>query len=526
MRAFRPHVLFTAVVAAAVATSHTRSAAAQPARASTPPAARSVTGALPPIPHDEYAERRRALAALLPDSVGVIVVFGAGEPEEDYLRFEQAPDFRYLTGFVEPEAALVLVRRGPGAEAWDGTLFVQPNDPAREVWTGRRAGVAGARAATGLSARRAAELRPTLDSLARAAAAAGHGVAVVGRLGGAPTALPADAQLVAALQREHPTLRVVPANGAMRRLRAQKRPAELARVRRAAEVTVEAQRAAMGLVAPGVNEYEVQALVEYTFRRRGADRPSFATIVGSGPNSTTLHYNANDRVMRAGEVVVMDIGASWDGYAADVTRTVPVSGRFTPAQRAIYQLVRDAQAAAERAAVTGAPWSAPVDSAQRTIARGLARLGLTEGEGATYDCGPAGSGPVRQCPQWSLYYMHGLGHGIGLDVHDPEQAIAGPSAGGTMPVIAEGSAFTLEPGVYVRARLLDDVVPDTPRNRQLADRIRDAVARHADVGVRIEDDYIVTARGVEWISRAPRELDEVEAAMRAGRASRTASGAR
>ena len=494
--------------------------AGRPARAQAPAADRAAA-ALPPIAPEEYAARRGALAALLPDSVGTVVVLGAPEPVADYLRFDQTPDFQYLTGFAEPEAALVLTRGAGGVV--EGTLFVQPNDPAREVWTGRRAGVVGARAATGLAARPVGEFRAALDSLAGAAAAAGRPVALVGQLGGAPEALTPDAQLAAVLRRAHPSLRVVSAAGLVRRLRGRKGDAELARVRRAVDVTVEAQRAAMGLVAPGVNEYEVQALVEYTFRRRGADRPSFATIVGSGPNSTALHYNADDRVMRAGEVVVMDIGASYAGYAADVTRTVPVSGRFTAAQREVYQLVRDAQAAGERAAVLGAPWSAPADSAQRTIARGLARLGLTEGEAAVYDCGAAPAPAARQCPQWRLYYMHGLGHGIGLEVHDPEQAQTGAPAPGAAAVIAEGSAFTIEPGVYVRGQLLEDVVPDTPRNRQLAGRVRAAVARYADVGVRIEDDYVATARGVEWVSRAPREADEVEAAMRAGRAARTAA---
>jgi len=478
---------------------------------SAPSGALVPVGALAPIASTEYEARRRALVAALPDSVEVVVALGAREPADDYLRFDQASDFRYLTGFREPDAALILIRRG---DAIEGTLFVQPNDPAREVWTGRRAGLAGARAATGLATRPAGDFRAALDSLARAAATAGRSVAVVGQLGGAADALPPDAQLAAALRREHPALRLVSGAGVVRRLRGRKSEAELARIRRAVDITVRAQRAAMTLVAPGVNEFEVQALIEYTFRRLGADRPSFATIVGSGPNSTALHYNANDRVMRAGEVVVMDIGASYAGYAADVTRTVPVSGRFTPAQREVYQLVRDAQAAAERAAVVGAPWSAPADSAQRTIARGLAWLGLTEGADATYDCGRGTQAATRQCPQWSLYYMHGLGHGIGLEVHEPEQAQKGPPKVGTAAVIAEGSAFTLEPGVYVRARLLQDVVPDTPRNRAMAARVRAAVTRHADVGVRIEDDYVATARGVEWISRAPREADEVEAAMR------------
>ena len=136
-----------------------------------------------------------------------------------------------------------------------------------------------------------------------------------------------------------------------------------------------------------MNEFEIQSLIEYTFRRNGADRPSFSTIVGSGPNSTTLHYNADDRFMNAGEVVVMDIGASYRGYAADVTRTVPINGTFTPDQRAIYQIVRDAQAAAERQAKLGAKAQLMSDSASAVLAAGLARLGLIESPTATYDCG-------------------------------------------------------------------------------------------------------------------------------------------
>jgi Xaa-Pro aminopeptidase len=455
----------------------------------------------------EYAARRRALVDALPDSVGALVAFGAREPEADYQTFSQSPDFSYLTGFAEPDAALVMTR---GAGGWDAVLFVQPRDPAREVWTGRRAGVAGAPGQTGLAARATDALRPALDSLAGALAADGRALAVSGALRGAPESLPPDAQLIAALRRAAPGLRVVPAGGAVARLRGTKSAAELARIRRAVDVTVRAQRAAMGAVAPGVNEFEVQALIEYTFRRSGADRPSFATIVGSGPNSTTLHYNADDRVMRAGEVVVMDIGASYGGYAADVTRTVPVSGRFTPDQRAVYQLVRDAQASAERAAVLGGRYAAASDSARATVARGLARLGLVEAADATYDCGPAADRASRQCPQAGLYFMHGLGHGIGLEVHDPDPAVSGAA-------IAPGSAFTIEPGVYVRERLLEDVVPDTPRNRRMADAVRAAVRRYANIGVRIEDDYVATGSGVEWISRAPREAAEVEAAMRAGR---------
>jgi Xaa-Pro aminopeptidase len=209
--------------------------------------------------------------------------------------------------------------------------------------------------------------------------------------------------------------------------------------------------------------------------------------------------------MRAGDVVVMDIGASYRGYSADVTRTVPVSGTFTPEQRAIYEIVRNAQAAAEGEAKVGADALLMTRAAVQTLAAGLARLGLIEAADATYDCSVRGES--TQCPQLQLFYMHGLGHGIGLDVHDPEQYYYTRR-------LEAGSAFTIEPGIYVREHVLE-TLSDTPRNRQVLEKLRAAVAKYANIGIRIEDDYIVTENGVEWISRAPREIEEVEAAMRA-----------
>ena len=208
--------------------------------------------------------------------------------------------------------------------------------------------------------------------------------------------------------------------------------------------------------------------------------------------------------MKAGEVVVMDIGASYRGYAADVTRTVPVSGVYTPAMRDVYQIVRDAQAAAERQATLGALAKSMSDSAVVVIAAGLARIGLIESATATYDCGMGTQ--VQSCPQYKLYYMHGLGHGIGLDVHDPEQFYLTGK-------IEPGSAFTIEPGIYVRGNLID-ILSDTPKNRLLKSRIADAVKKYANVGVRIEDDYLADENGVEWVSKAPREIPEIEALMR------------
>jgi Xaa-Pro aminopeptidase len=435
----------------------------------------------------------------------VLLAIGAPEPRHDYLAFFQEPSFYYLTGFSEPDAALVIVKRGGSVGT---TMFVQPRIPAQEVWSGARLGTDGVASLMGTAARPASQLRTTLDSLLRT----GPRLHVVGDIRPAkPDAdgdriLTADEQFVEALRRRHAGLRVQAVNSIVQQMRGTKSPTELAFIRQAADITTRAHNEALRALEPGMNEFELQALIEYTFRRNGVERPGFASIVGSGPNSTTLHYNANDRFIEPGDVVVMDVGASYKGYSADVTRTLPANGTFSPEQRAIYQLVRDAQAAAERQAKVGAQAQRMSDSASATLAAGLTRLGLIESTGARYDCDFDGA--RRECPQLMLYYMHGLGHGIGLEVHDPDQYdVTG--------VIARGSAFTLEPGVYVRANVLD-VLPDTPRNRALAARLRPTVDRYKNIGVRIEDDYIVTDRGVEWISRAPREIAEIERLM-AGR---------
>lgn len=292
-------------------------------------------------------------------------------------------------------------------------------------------------------------------------------------------------------------------------LRARKSPAEQAMLRRAIDITVAAQGEAMRTVRPGMYEYAVEALFQSAFRRTGGDGPAFVSIIGSGPNSTQYHYNANDRRMMAGDVLVMDVGAGFGGYAADVTRTVPVSGKFTPEQRSVYQIVRAAQEAAARVAGPGIPYQAWRDSARAVIARGVARLGLTEGVEATFDppWAETCAGDPLRCRQDYLYMAHGLGHGIGLDVHDHPYAWVGDG------VFAAGDVFTIEPGIYVSTRLLD-MLPDTPRNHAMIAKVRAAVEKYNNIGIRIEDDYLITPTGVEWLSRAPRELGEIEAAMR------------
>jgi len=443
----------------------------------------------------EYADRRESLLSRMPDAV--VVVLGAREPAQDYLEFFQNPGMQYLTGINEPDAALVMVKTAGKSTS---TLFVLARDPAAETWTGKRLGREGASQQAGLPARVHGQLTPVLDSLTRSQLP----FFVIGETSGASgdgTGLTPDEQYIAALKQRHPQLRVASANELLEQVRGRKSSAELALIKRAAEISAAAEKEAIAAVRPDVNEYEIEALIEYVFRRNGAERPSFSSIVGSGPNSTTLHYNVNDRLIQRGDVVVMDIGASFHGYAGDVTRTVPANGTFSPEQRQIYQIVRDAQASAERQAKVGVSAQLMTDSANAVLAAGLARLGLIESPDATYETSRGG-----KASQLQLYYMHGLGHGIGLEVHDPDQFYF-------TGTIGEGSAFTIEPGIYVRDNLLD-IIPDTPKNRVMIAKIRPAVERFKNIGIRIEDDYIATEEGVEWISRAPREIGEIEALMR------------
>jgi Xaa-Pro aminopeptidase len=449
------------------------------------------------ITAEEYAARRAAIVETMGD--GVLMVPGAPEPTADYLPFEQHASFRYLTGVLEPHAALVIEKRDGQVEE---RLYVLPRDATRETWEGRRLGAEGARALTGIPATTIDRLLPELEErLARHRTLYTVGGPPPAPMGGRP--LGHEEQLLAWLLSRHPELEVRSVTPTLERLRAFKSPTEIDLLRRAIHITVMAHREAMRAAEPGMNEFEIQALIEYTFRRHGAEAPGFSSIVGSGPNSTTLHYNANDRFMRPGEVLLMDIGASYRGYTADITRTIPLDGTFSPRQREIYQIVLDAQKAAESALRQGTEWNDLNRAVEDVIARGLTELGLIDAPDATYRCDSDRWGVV--CPQYRLYFMHGLGHGIGLNVHDPEASYFGP--------FVAGSIFTIEPGLYVRADALDHL-PDTPENRAMAERLRPVLESYAGIGVRLEDNYLVTGDGFVRLSTdAPREIDDVEALM-------------
>lgn len=454
------------------------------------------------IPQAEFAARREALVERLQD--GAVLVLAAPEPAPDYMPWAQSRSFLYLTGFREPDAALLLARVSGRLHA---TLFVNPRDPAQEVWTGARLGVDAVRPALGMVGRDRSLLSAALDSILKI----DRPLYVIGDFSGGPTTLSPHEQFVNALKAKFPNRRIASANAAVESLRGQKSDAEFARLRIAAEISARGHLAAIALAQPGIGEWELQAAAERVWRAESGDAPGYASIVGSGPNATTLHYNANARVAQAGELIVMDMATAFDGYSADITRTIPVSGRFTPAQREIYDIVLAAQQSAEREVVAGGRASAMTTAASGELARGLARIGLIDSPSASYDCGTVQR--PRRCPQLSLFYMHGLGHGIGLDVHDPDQYYA-------TGIIAVGSAFTIEPGLYVRDAL-PEILPKTPDNAAYLARTARAFERYRGIGVRIEDDYLVTARGVERPSAlVPRDADEVERLMQQPRAMR------
>jgi Xaa-Pro aminopeptidase len=454
------------------------------------------------IPRAEYAARRDSLAAHI-DS-GVVIAFGAPEPVT-INRWNQLPAFRYLTGFLEPNAAFVLVKR---AGTVTGVLFTATRDPRRALYDGFPPDSTTVARQTGLIVRSLPALGHMVDSLMRFGLPVFQLRDFASSDAAEQDSLTRGSRFAADLTERYRgrELEIADAQPIVDSLRARKSPAELGLLRRAINVTTASLTQAMRAAKPGMMEYELEAMIEGGFRKAGADGPSFGSIVGSGPNSTQYHYEKNNRRMAAGDVVVMDVGASYQGYAADVTRTVPVSGRFTPEQRAVYQLVRDAQSAAEKVAKPGAAWQAWRDSARAVEARGLAKLGLIESPDATFDPPWAEQCNVRpvSCTQAFLYMAHGLGHGIGLEVHDSPRPYYGT---GTFQV---GDVFTIEPGVYISTRLLD-MLPDTPKNRAMIAKVRKTVERYQNTGVRIEDDYLITPNGVEWLSKAPREVQEVEA---------------
>jgi Xaa-Pro aminopeptidase len=429
------------------------------------------------------ARRKRFLEAMEPDSVAILLGAGLATRSRDtHYRFRQDSDFHYLTGFGHPNAALVL-RRDGGPPC---TLFVEPRDPEAETWTGYRPGLEGARADFGADeAQPIAELTAKLPALLERARRVYH---VLGRDARVDQKIVETVEAARIRSRAHapPPDAIVDPRTILHEMRLFKEPAELELMRRASEITREAHAAAAGLAREGVSEHELEAVIDYTFRRRGGWGPAYESIVGGGANATVLHYVANDQPLRDGTLVLIDAGCEYAGYAADVTRTYPVGGRFTAEARAVYDVVLDAQEASLAVSRPGATLEDVHDASLRRLVEGMIGLGLLAKTSVD---------EAIQAGEFRRYYMHRTSHWLGLDVHD----VGSYSADGKPRRLEPGMVFTVEPGLYVPAR--DERAPAALRG----------------LGVRIEDDVVVTESGHENLSAAiPKRPDDVEALVRAG----------
>jgi Xaa-Pro aminopeptidase len=448
--------------------------------------------ALAQIGPEEYMLRRSRLRDTIGDG---IYYFTGGTPSGgESGDFVQDPDFYYLTGFGRPGARLLMSQRGDESRE---VLFVPVAGPSAAIWEGEGPGQSLVEAASGL------EVRPLeqFDGVLRELMMSRPGT--LASLPG-PTDDEAAARILEQMQR---TGRYgAPGSGAagvqlvnprrtLTDMRALKSAAEIDLLQTASHITREAHIEAMRATEPGMNEFEIQAVIEYSFRRYGSHRPGFDSIVGSGANSTILHYSDNERFMDPDDMLVMDIGASYGNYTTDITRTIPVDGKFSRTQRDIYELVLEAALAAQELAETeGIAYSRLSRRVQEIFGEGLTRLGLIESPTATL--------PDGRRSQVGLWFMHGLGHGIGLVVHDS-----------MTPTIQPGDCFTIEPGIYIRPDALDRL-GSGPEADQLREKLRPAVERYANIGVRIEDSYAFTERGLVRLSEGvPRTIEEVEAVM-------------
>jgi Xaa-Pro aminopeptidase len=414
----------------------------------------------------------------------VAILLGTGlvpRSRDTEFPFRQDSDFWYLTGFDHPNAVAVL--RTDGGAAY--TLFVEPRDRERETWTGFRPGTEGA-----LCDYEADEAYPR-EELAKRLPDIIRGAKRIYHVLGRDTAL--DAQIIDTLETlrlrsregDGPAESIIDPRSILHPMRLFKDTAEIDIMRRAAAISREAHEDAARLAWPGAYEYELQAALEYAFRRRGARGAAYTTIVGGGNNATILHYVRNDQKLRDGELVLIDAGCELEYYASDITRTYPVGGRFEGPGRALYEVVLAAQKAALEECRPGATLSCVHDAAVRTIVEGLLELSLLDGDAAELVASEA----------HRPYYMHRTSHWLGLDVHD----VGSYQVDGEPRVLESGLVFTVEPGVYI--------APDAE------------AADHAfrGIGVRIEDDVAITADGHENLTAAaPKDPDDVEALVRAG----------
>jgi Xaa-Pro aminopeptidase len=395
-------------------------------------------------------------------------------------RFRQDSDFYYLTGFEEPEAIAVIK---PADEEHPFTLFVRPRDPEKEVWDGRRAGVEGALSEYGASAAfPIAEFEEKLTDIINGATnlyyRIGNGNAEIDHL------IINSIRRMRAMSRKGKSApqAIIDTGAVLHEIRLIKSEEEIELMQRAADIAAEAHIEAMKAARPGMKEYEIEALLEYHFRKNGAAAPAYTTIVGSGANATVLHYITNDATLKDGDLLLIDAGAEYRGYASDITRTFPINGRFTQAQRDIYDLVLDTQVACVEMVRPGVTNDELKKRSIEMLTEGMVRLGLLQGDPEK----------LIEEEKYKQFYMHGLGHYLGMDVHDVGRYYHKDEARKLEP----GMVMTVEPGLYIAADAKD--VPE----------------KYLGIGVRIEDDVLVTQDAPRILSsKAPKQVEEIEALM-------------
>jgi len=428
------------------------------------------------------ARRQQLLAALGPNAVAIFVGgrLATRSADTEY-PFRQDSDFWYLTGFDHPDAIAILsTRPGPAF-----TLFVQPRDRAAETWTGYRPGVEGA-----VADYAADEAHPRESFLEKLPALVRGADRIFHALGRDPAI---DARIVALQDEIRRQSRggVLPAQSLIdprllvHEMRLHKSPDEIALMQHAAGISLEAHRAAARIAWPGRFEYELEAELARGFRARGGAGPAYGSIVGGGKNATILHYIRNDKPLAAGELVLIDAGVEYQGYASDVTRTYPIGGKFEGAGRDLYSVVLSAQEAALAASRPGTTLPEIHQTALRALVDGLRALGIVSGS----------TDEIIANETYRPYYMHGTSHWLGLDVHDVGAYVARQDDGSTKPrPLAPGMVYTVEPGLYVA---IDD---------------EKAPAAFRGIGIRIEDDVVVTETGILNLTRdIPKSIDALEA---------------
>jgi Xaa-Pro aminopeptidase len=425
----------------------------------------------------EFAKRRRQLMRMMGrDAIAILPAASVKQRNNDVeYHYRQDSDFQYLTGFDEPDSVAVLV---PGRPQGEFVMFVRDRDPTRETWDGVRAGPDGAEsdygADHGFPVADIDEILPgLLERCSRVYYTMGMNPEFDQRVFGWVNGLRAQAK-----KGLHTPQEFVALDHLLHEMRLFKSRPEMEAMRHAGAIGAEAHRRAMKLAAPGRMEYEVMAEILHEFHSRKADI-SYYPIVGSGPNACVLHYHANDRQMKDGDLLLIDAGCEYDFYASDITRTFPVNGRFTPAQRAVYEVVLAAQHAAIAKARPGNHWNEPHEAAVRVITQGLVKLGLLKGK----------LPKLIKDEAYKKFFMHRTGHWLGMDVHD----VGEYKVGEEWRLLEPGMVMTVEPGIYI-----------PPGTR--------GVAREwQGIGIRIEDDVAVTKGDPEVLSDGvPTDPDEIE----------------